>query len=364
MEKVYKKQEEKMFILPLKKDIETKKILKKSIRANSALSKLNGVCKIIPNQMILINALTLQEAKDSSGIENIITTHDELYLASMSEKFSKETKEVQNYKEALIDGFEKVKQNRMITLNDIIKIQSIITQNSAGIRKQLGTVLKNEQSGEIIYTPPQSYDEILKLLNNLLLYINDDSLEDYDYLVKMALIHFQFESIHPFYDGNGRSGRILNVLYLVLKDLLELPVLYLSSYIIKHKSDYYRLLQEVRAKQNYNEWILYMLDAIEITANDTANLIENIEKLMQNTKSKVQKNLPKIYSKDLVEVLFLHPYTKIETLVDRLILTRQTASKYLKELDNIGILKEVKIGRNRYFINIELFEYLKKEINK
>lgn len=353
-----------MLVLPLKKDIETKEILKKSIKANSALAKLNGICKIIPNQMILINALTLQEAKDSSGVENIITTHDELYLASVSEKFSKEVKEVQNYKEALISGFEKVKQNKIITLNDIIKIQSIITQNSAGIRKQLGTVLKNEQSGEIIYTPPQSYDEILKLLNNLLLYINDDSLEDYDYLVKMALIHFQFESIHPFYDGNGRSGRILNVLYLVLKDLLELPILYLSSYIIKHKSDYYRLLQEVRAKQSYNEWILYMLDAIEITANDTANLIENIEKLMQKTKSKVQKNLPKIYSKDLVEVLFLHPYTKIETLVNRLVLTRQTASKYLKELDNIGILKEVKIGRNRYFINIELFEYLKKEINK
>ncbi len=353
-----------MLVLPLKKDIETKEILKKSIKANSALAKLNGICKIIPNQMILINALTLQEAKDSSGVENIITTHDELYLASVSEKFSKEVKEVQNYKEALISGFEKVKQNKIITLNDIIKIQSIIIQNSAGIRKQLGTVLKNEQSGEIIYTPPQSYDEILKLLNNLLLYINDDSLEDYDYLVKMALIHFQFESIHPFYDGNGRSGRILNVLYLVLKDLLELPILYLSSYIIKHKSDYYRLLQEVRAKQSYNEWILYMLDAIEITANDTANLIENIEKLMQNTKSKVQKSLPKIYSKDLVEVLFLHPYTKIETLVDRLVLTRQTASKYLKELDNIGILKEVKIGRNRYFINIELFEYLKKEINK
>ena len=353
-----------MLVLPLKKDIETKEILKKSIKANSALAKLNGICKIIPNQMILINALTLQEAKDSSGVENIITTHDELYLASVSEKFSKEVKEVQNYKEALISGFEKVKQNKIITLNDIIKIQSIITQNSAGIRKQLGTVLKNEQSGEIIYTPPQSYDEILKLLNNLLLYINDDSLEDYDYLVKMALIHFQFESIHPFYDGNGRSGRILNVLYLVLKDLLELPILYLSSYIIKHKSDYYRLLQEVRAKQSYNEWILYMLDAIEITANDTANLIENIEKLMQKTKNKVQKNLPKIYSKDLVEVLFLHPYTKIETLADRLILTRQTASKYLKELGNIGILKEVKIGRNRYFINIELFEYLKKEINK
>ena len=180
-------------------------------------------------------------------------------------------------------------------------------------------------------------------------------MEDYDYLVKMALIHFQFESIHPFYDGNGRSGRILNVLYLVLKDLLDLPILYISSYILKHKSDYYRLLQEVRSRQNYNEWILYMLDAVAITANDTIDLIQNIEELIKKTKNVVQKRLPKIYSKDLVEVLFLHPYTKIEFLVDRLKLSRQTASKYLKELDKISILKELKMGRNRYFINIELF---------
>jgi Fic family protein len=353
-----------MLSLPLKKDIETKEILKKSIKANSALSKLNGVAKIIPNQMILINALTLQEAKDSSEIENIITTHDELYLASVGESFTKEVKEVQNYKEALLFGYERVKQNKILTLNDIIKIQSIITQNCAGVRKQLGTVLKNDKTGEVIYTPPQNYDEILKYLNNLFEYINDDSLEDYDYLVKMALIHYQFESIHPFYDGNGRSGRILNVLYLVLKDLLELPILYLSSYIIKHKSDYYRLLQEVREKNNYHEWIIYILDAIEVTANNTCVLVENIQRLMSDTQEIIKQKLPKIYSKDLVEVLFLHPYTKIEFLVDRLNITRKTSSKYLKEIEKIGILKEVKIGRSRYFINIELFEYLKKAINE
>ena len=352
-----------MLTFPLKKDIETKEILKKSIKANSALSKLNGIAKIIPNQMILINALTLQEAKDSSEIENIITTHDELYLASVSEKFSKEVKEVQNYKEALIVGYEKVKQNKILTLNDIIQIQSIITGNNAGIRKQVGTVLKNDKTGEIIYTPPQNYDEIMKLLNNLFEYINDDTLEDYDYLVKMALIHYQFESIHPFYDGNGRSGRILNVLYLVLKDLLELPILYLSSYIIKHKSDYYKLLQEVREKENYFEWIMYMLDAVEVTANNTSTLIENIEKLMSDTQNLIQQKLPKIYSKDLVEVLFLHPYTKIEFLVDRLKLHRHTASKYLREIEKIGVLKEIKKGRSRYFINIRLFELLKKSIN-
>jgi Fic family protein len=353
-----------MLTLPLKKDIETKEILKKSIKANSALSKLNGVSKIIPNQMILINALTLQEAKDSSEIENIITTHDELYLATLGEKFSKEVKEVINYKEALIAGYKKVTQNKILTLNDIIEFHSIITGNSAGVRKQSGTVLKNDKTGEIIYTPPQHYDEIMTCLTNLFNYINDDSLEDYDYLVKMALIHYQFESIHPFYDGNGRSGRILNVLYLVLKDLLELPILYVSRYIIKHKSDYYRLLQEVRTKENYTEWILFMLDAVEVTANNSCDLIDSIETMMNNTQKLIQQKLPKIYSKDLVETLFLHPYTKIEFLVDRLNVTRKTASKYLKELATIGILKEIKKGRNRYFINIELFKYLKKAINE
>jgi len=353
-----------MITFPLKKDIETKEILKRSIKANSALARLNGISKIIPNQMILINALTLQEAKDSSEIENIITTHDELYLASIGEKFSKEVKEVISYKDGLITGYEKVKQNKILTISNIIEIQTIITGNSAGIRKQIGTVLKNDKTGEVVYTPPQSYDEIMKFLENLFLYINDDSLEDYDYLVKMALIHFQFESIHPFYDGNGRSGRILNVLYLVLKDLLELPILYLSRYIIEHKSDYYRLLQEVRTKENYVEWIFFMLDAIEETANYSCDLIESIEKMMSNTQKVVQDKLPKIYSKDLIETLFLHPYTKIEFLVDRLKLHRHTASKYLKELDSIGVLKEIKMGRNRYFINIELFEYLKKAINE
>jgi len=353
-----------MLTFPLKKEIETKEVLKKSIQANRAISKLNGISKIIPNQMILINALTLQEAKDSSEIENIITTHDELYLASVSENFNKEVKEVINYKEGLIYGYEQVKKNNILTLNDIIKIQAIITGNNAGIRKQIGTVLKNDKTGEVIYTPPQHYDEIMNFLENLLRYINDDSLEDYDYLVKMALIHFKFESIHPFYDGNGRSGRILNVLYLVLKDLLELPILYLSRYIIKHKSDYYRLLQEVRTKENYIEWIFFMLDAVEETSNNTCDLIENIKKLMNNTQNLVQEKLPKIYSKDLIEALFLHPYTKIEFLVDRLKLHRHTSAKYLKELVSIGILEEIKIGRNRYFINIKLFEYLKKAVNE
>ena len=353
-----------MITLPLKKDIETKDILKKSIQANKALAHLNGVAKIIPNQNILINSLILQEAKDSSEIENIVTTHDELYLANVSnEKLSKEVKEVINYKEALIYGYEQVKKTKLLTLKDIIKIQSIITGNNAGIRKQIGTVLKNDKTGEVIYTPPQHYDEINNLLTNLFRYINDDSLEDYDYLVKMAIIHFQFESIHPFYDGNGRTGRIINVLYLVLKDLLDLPILYLSGYIIRNKSDYYRLLQEVRIKDNWCEWIEFILNAIIETSKNTTILIENIENLMIKTKNLLREKLPKIYSKDLLEVLFLHPYTKIEFLVDRLGLTRQTSSKYLKEIEKIGILQEVKLGRHRYFVNVELFDLLKKAVN-
>ena len=353
-----------MIRLPLKKDIETKKILKKSIQANRALAHLNGVAKIIPNQNILINSLILQEAKDSSEIENIITTHDELYLASISnDKLSREVKEVKNYKEALLFGYKEVKDKKILTLNDITKIQKILVANDAGVRKQSGTVLKNEVTQEIIYTPPQNYDEVMDLLHNLVEYINDDSLEDYDFLVKMSLIHFQFESIHPFYDGNGRSGRILNVLYLVLKDLLDLPILYLSSYIIKHKNEYYRLLQEVRVKENYNEWIEFMLEAVIKTSRDTTILIENMEKLMIKIKNILKDKLPKIYSKDLVEVLFLHPYTKIDFLVDRLQLTRQTSSKYLKEIEKIGVLKEIKIGRNRYFVNLELFDLLKSAVN-
>ena len=353
-----------MLKLPLKKDIETKTILKKSIEANKALAHLNGIAKIIPNQNILINSLILQEAKDSSEIENIVTTHDELYLANISNRqLSKEVKEVKDYKEALLFGYEEVKNRKILTINDIVHIQNILVSNDAGIRKQSGTVLKNETTGETIYTPPQSYDEVMSLLQNLIEYINDDSLEDYDYLVKMGIIHFQFESIHPFYDGNGRSGRILNVLYLILKDLLDLPILYLSNYIIKHKSDYYRLLQEIRTQANWNDWIEFMLDAVIETSKDTTILIENIEKLMIRTKRTLKEKLPKIYSKDLLEVLFLHPYTKIEFLVDRLELTRQTSSKYLKEIEKTGILKEVKIGRNRYFVNIELFELLKKAVN-
>ncbi|MCG3706907.1 Fic family protein [Aliarcobacter butzleri] len=347
--------------LPLDIDIETKAILKKSILANKALAKLNGVAKIIPNQAILINSLILQEAKDSSEIENIITTHDELYQSSLDiSNISHATKEVQSYSRALLKGFDLVKETSLLLTRHIVDIQQELEGNVAGIRKQAGTVLKNQATGEVIHTPPQEESMIRKLLDNLEQYINTN--DGIDPLIKMAVIHYQFETIHPFYDGNGRTGRIINILYLVLNELLDLPILYLSSYIIKHKADYYRLLQEVRTKESWEEWIIYMLEGIEQTASKQVQLINDIKELMDNTKEKLKAELPKIYSKDLLEVLFIHPYTKIDMLVDNLELHRETAGKHLKDIEKIGVLKAVKLGRNVFYVNVKLFELLQKEM--
>lgn len=345
--------------LPLDIDIETKAILKKSILANKALAKLNGVAKIIPNQAILINSLILQEAKDSSEIENIITTHDELYQSSLDiSNISHATKEVQSYSRALLKGFDLVKETSLLLTRHIVDIQQELEGNVAGIRKQSGTVLKNQATGEVIHTPPQEETTIRKLLDNLEQYINTN--DGIDPLIKMAIIHYQFETIHPFYDGNGRTGRIINILYLVLNELLDLPILYLSSYIIKHKADYYRLLQEVRTKGSWEEWIIYMLEGIEQTATKQVQLINDIKELMDNTKEKLKAELPKIYSKDLLEVLFIHPYTKIDMLVDNLELHRDTASKHLKSMEKIGILNSVQIKNTKFYVNVKLFELLQK----
>lgn len=347
--------------LPLDIDIETKAILKKSILANKALAKLNGVAKIIPNQAILINSLILQEAKDSSEIENIITTHDELYQSSLDiSNISHATKEVQSYSRALLKGFDLVKDNSLLLTRHIVDIQQELEGNVAGIRKQAGTVLKNQATGEVIHTPPQEESTIRKLLDNLEQYINTN--DGIDPLIKMAIIHYQFETIHPFYDGNGRTGRIINILYLVLNELLDLPILYLSSYIIKHKADYYRLLQEVRTKGSWEEWIIYMLEGIEQTATKQVQLINDIKELMDNTKEKLKSELPKIYSKDLLEVLFIHPYTKIDMIVDKLEVTRKTASLYLNQLEEIGLMNGVKLGKSKFFVNIKLFELLQKGV--
>jgi Fic family protein len=347
--------------LPLSFDIETKEILKKSISANKALAKLNGVAKIIPNRDILTNSLTIQEAKDSSEIENIITTHDELYKASLDIKnLSNATKEVQNYTSALLKGFELVKNNKLLLKKHIVEIQKELEQNDAGVRKQSGTNLKNTKTKEVVFTPAQQFETIEKLLSNLETYINQPN--DIDSLINMAIIHYQFETIHPFYDGNGRTGRIVNILYLILNNLLDLPILYLSNYIIKNKADYYRLLQEVRTKNNWEEWVIYMLDGVEKTSIETIELIQDISTMMDKTKKTIRDKLPKIYSKDLIETLFNHPYTKIEFLVDALKIHRDTASKYLKELETLGIVQSLQIKNSKFYVNVELFARLKKGI--
>ncbi len=349
----------KLTNLPPSTPIETPKVLKKAISANRALANLNGTAKIIPNQNILINALVLQEAKDSSEIENIITTHDELFRAGLDiESVTRETKEVQHYREALLRGYELVKEHGLLLKRDIVEIQGILEQNSAGVRRQSGTVLRNMATGEVVFEPPQDYETIQELLTNLEKYINEPN--DIDPLVSMAMIHYQFESIHPFYDGNGRTGRIINILYLILKKMLDVPILYLSSYIIQNKADYYRLLQEVRTKNNMEEWILYMLNGVEQTSMATVELIGDIHKLMQETKWNIRENLPKIYSKDLVEILFMHPYTKIDFLAKGLGIYRDTAGRYLNKLKELGVVEEVKIKNSKFFINIKLFERLQK----
>lgn len=347
-------------LLPISQNLETKKILKKCISANISLAILNEVAKNIPNRFMLINALTIKEAKDSSEIENIITTHDELYQANVNIKYAtKEAKEVKNYQNALLKGVDLI-ENGILCVSDIIKIQAILEGNAAGIRAQVGTTLKNEATGETIYQPPQEYEEIVKLLSNLEKYINTSN--KLDTLINMAIIHYQFEAIHPFYDGNGRTGRIINILYLMLNKLLDVPVLYLSSYIIKHKEKYYQLLREVNTQNNWQEWASYIIEAVEQTANNTIKLIDDIVFLMDKTTGIIKNKLPSIYSKDLLELLFNQPYVKIDFLVEGLNITRQTASKYLKAIEKLQILRSVKIKNSTFYVNIKLLEKLKQEV--
>jgi Fic family protein len=267
----------KLTELPLSVDLETVKLLKSLPAAHAALAELKGISSTIPNQSILINTLGLQEAKDSSAIENIITTHDDLYKSELNLQSFKSlnAKEVQNYISALKRGFELISEKGLLTNKTILKIQEVLENNNAGFRKLPGTSLKNSVTGEVIYTPPQDFDEIMRLMSNLERYINDPSMSDLDPLIKMAIIHFQFESIHPFYDGNGRTGRIINILYLILSNLQSLPILYLSNYIIKHKPDYYKLLQQVRDENNWEDWILFIIKAVEETSRETIDLISN-----------------------------------------------------------------------------------------
>ena len=339
--------------LPPVADLETRAVLRKVAAAHRYLAELKGVAATIPNESILINTLALQEAKDSSAVENIITTHDDLFRAELFTDLltSPATKEVQRYASALKKGFALVRAQKLLTLRHIIAIQQELEQNNAGFRRLPGTTLRNGQTGEVVYTPPQEADQVVQLMSNLEQFINDDSMLDADPLVKMALVHYQFESIHPFYDGNGRTGRIMNILYLVQKDLLNLPILYMSRYIIQNKAGYYQHLQAVRDRQDWESWLLYMLDGVEQTARQTIVLVQTIRDLMQQYKRDLRVKLPKLYSQDLLNNLFRHPYTKIDFVIDDLRVTRLTATRYLELLTEQGFVHKQKIGRSNYYVN-------------
>ena len=348
--------------LPLGYDLETKEVLKQVNRSNKKLAELKGVAKTIPNERILISCLTLQEAKDSSAIENIVTTQDDLYQAGLDNQsilVSAAAKEVLRYREAISHGFNLIKENNLLTINTIKDIQRVLVKNNEGFRTVPGTSLKSSVDGRIVYTPPQDIDTINRTMNNLEQFVNDEKLCDYDPLVKMAIIHHQFESIHPFGDGNGRTGRIMNILYLIQTDVLDMPILYLSRFITHHKADYYRLLQAIRDKQNDNfkeweEWILFILKGIEETAIFTIDMVKGISNLMISFKTIIRPAFGKKYKHDLLNNLFFHPYTKIEFLMNDLSVSRPTASKYLEDLTNMGLLEKVKMSKENYFINTEL----------
>ncbi|MFV0392538.1 MAG: Fic family protein [Paludibacteraceae bacterium] len=344
--------------LPPDIDCESVAILKQLNKASRALGQLKGEVSKIPNSQILLDTLTLQEAKDSNEIENIVTTDDEIYQASIDETVASVTaKEALNYSNAIKLGLDIVRNKGLLTINDISRIQHIISPNHP-IRKIPGTVLKNPRTQEVVYTPPQHYDDIKTLLYNLEQYINIPEFHDTDALIKMPIIHFQFESIHPYFDGNGRAGRLLNILYLVQQGLLDIPVLYLSSYIIKNKSNYYRLLQEVRTKDSWEEWIVWMLKGVELTAKETIVVVNKIKLLMDEYKKEIRNNFS-FYSHDLINIIFKHPYTRNSFLERELKIHRNTASSYLNTLTAHGLLSKVKVGNRNYYINEPLLKLLK-----
>ncbi|MCC6952935.1 MAG: Fic family protein [Deltaproteobacteria bacterium] len=333
-------------------------ILKRLATASRQLAEFKGIVATIPNQNILVSTLGLQEAKDSSEIENIVTTHDELFRHSDYSDLtgSAATKEVARYAQALRIGFNDVRSKGLLTIRHILRIQAALEENTAGFRKLPGTTLK-ASDGRTVYTPPQNHADIVALMGDLERFINDKSLSSTDPLIKMALIHHQFESIHPFYDGNGRTGRIINVLYLVKEGLLELPVLYLSRHIVRTKSDYYRLLQEVRERDAWEEWVLYMLTAVERISAEGIEAIKSIRTLLLDYKRRIREQ-HRFYSQDLINNLFSHPYTKIEFIQKDLEVSRLTATKYLDELAKSGFLRKHKVGRSNYYINQRLYDIL------
>lgn len=341
-------------------DIESKAVLRKVALAHQALGELKGIAQTIPNPSILLGTLPLQEAKESSEIENIITTHDDLYQSNYAtQQFTTHaTKEVHQYAQAMNFGYQTVQDSGLITLNTIRQIQQILENNDAGFRTQSGTALKNDLTGEVIYEPPQMADEINRLMNELERFINDSDAIDYDILVKMAIIHHQFESIHPFYDGNGRTGRIINILYLIQQNALDMPILYLSRYINRNKQDYYRLLQSTRNNNDWEPWLCFMLEGVIETSKQTQVLIAQIKQVMQHYKQVMKRDAATIYRHELLNNLFKYPYTKIEFVVEDMQVHRNTAMNYLNKLSDIDLLEKVKIGKENYYINIALYRLL------
>ncbi|MFC2119891.1 Fic family protein [Bacteroidota bacterium] len=345
--------------LPPSTEIDTREVLRKTITASRKLAELKGATNRIPNPSLLINSIVLQEAKSSSEIENIVTTNDELYkaLSAKANGSSGNAKEVVRYREAMWEGFNELRNRNVLTTNLFIKIFQKIKDTDAIIRKTPGTKLHNPSTKEVIYTPPEGEAIIRDLLSNLETYIHSDN-DNIDPLIKSAVIHYQFESIHPFTDGNGRTGRILLILYFVLTGQLDLPILFLSKYIIENKNDYYSLLRGVTENKEWEPWILYILEGIEQTSDNTVSLIDKIDSSLKDTLEKVKLEKQIRIPKEVVELIYEQPYCKTEFITERNISARKAAERYLKELERLEILKPEKVGKEVLYINIELFEIL------
>jgi len=347
--------------LPPRQDIETKAILKQCITARAALAELNQAARLIPNQAVLINTLPLLEAKSSSEIENIVTTMDKLFQYVDDDNAPDgATKEALRYRAALYEGYKSL-GDKPLSTNTAIAICSRVKGVDMQIRQVTGVALVNSETSEIIYTPPEGEALLREKLSNWERFIHSDS--GIDPLIQLAVAHYQFEAIHPFTDGNGRTGRIINSLYLIQEGLLNLPILYLSRYIIQNKRDYYGLLLDVTKRNNWEEWILFMVKGIEETAQWTNSKIDSIVRLERHTREYVKKKLPKIYSRELIELLFEQPYCRIANLVEKNIAKRQTASIYLKQLVEIGVLSDHGAGREKVFVHPKLMKILTQDSN-
>jgi Fic family protein len=342
--------------IPNSDSLQVQAIWQSLTEAHRHLAELKGLCESLPNTGILLDTLTIQEAKDSSEIENIITTHDEIYAYDKSGSSSAAAKEVQNYISALRVGSQDVEDSGLIRMRTILRVQEQVEQNEAGLRKTPGTVLKNEATGATIYEPPQNPAVIEKLMGDLISFIH--AKDGLDPLLRMAIVHHQFETIHPFYDGNGRTGRILNLLILQREGLLNLPVLYLSRYITSTKAQYYQLLQSTSETHDWVAWCVYIIKGVAVTAKSEIKLVKNLRELMQATKHRMRKELPKIYGQELLNNLFRYPYTKIEFVENDLSVSRITAARYLDTLALNGFVEKKKFGRTNFYINHPLFDLL------